>query len=173
MRSPSAHDPSALAPSRASAGVAKSALAPGLLSAALSLAALAWRGRADTGSASAPLNAVSHVLWGDEALRRDDTTAAHTLVGGSVHAVSALFWAVLYAWGHKRRARPTLANALVDAAAVTALSAVVDFKAVPKRLTPGFERRLSVPSLTSVYAALGIGLAIGGWWMARGGDDRR
>lgn len=172
MKSPSAIDPSALAPKRAApAAVARATIAPGLLSAALSLAMLAWRGRADTGSASAPLNAVSHVLWGDEALRRDDTTAAHTLVGGTVHAVSALFWAALYAWGHKRRGTPTLANALVDAAAVTALSAVVDFKAVPKRLTPGFERRLSVPSLTGVYAALGIGLALGGWWASRRSDD--
>ncbi len=172
MKSPSAFDPSAAPPTPAAArGGAQSTLVPGLLSAALSLGMLAWRGRADAGSASAPLNAVSHVLWGDEALRRDDTTAAHTLVGGTVHAVSALFWAAIYAWGHKRRGRPTLANAMVDAAAVTALAAAVDFKAVPKRLTPGFERRLTTPSLTSVYLALGLGLALGGWWASRRPDD--
>jgi hypothetical protein len=145
---------------------AHSTLVPGLLSAAASLAVLAWRGRADTGSAAAPLNAVSHVLWGDEALRRDDATAEHTLLGATVHAASALFWAGLYAWVHEQRSEPTLANAATDAAALTLLAAVVDFKVVPKRLTPGFERRLTTTSLASVYAALGMGLALGGWWVA-------
>lgn len=168
MKFSSVFHPSAAAPTRTGAGAT---LAPGLLSAALSLAVLAWRGRADTGSASAPLNAVSHMLWGDEALRTDATTPEHTLVGGTVHALSALFWAALYAWGHRRRGRPTLANALVDAAAVSALAAVVDFKVVPKRLTPGFERRLSTPSLASVYVALGLGLALGGWWASRESGD--
>jgi hypothetical protein len=32
---------------------------------------------------------------------------------------------------------------------------------VPKRFTPGFEKRLSGPSLTLIYGALALGLAAG------------
>ena len=134
---------------------------PVRLAAALSLAVLAWRGRVDTGSAAAPVNAVSHILWGDESLRRDDATAAHTLLGGTVHAASALFWAGLYGWVRRQRSRPSSPGAAADAAVLTLIAAVVDLKLVPRRLTPGFERRLSAASLVSVYAALGAGLALG------------
>jgi hypothetical protein len=36
---------------------------------------------------------------------------------------------------------------------------VTDYYLVPKRLTPGFEKRLSGKSLATVYALLAIGLA--------------
>jgi hypothetical protein len=45
---------------------------------------------------------------------------------------------------------------------VTALAAVVDLAIVPKRLTPGFEQRLTRPSITLVYAGFAVGLALGG-----------
>ena len=43
---------------------------------------------------------------------------------------------------------------------MTSLAAVIDLRAVPERLTPGFERRLSSGSLALVYLAFGAGLAL-------------
>jgi hypothetical protein len=146
-------------------------LTDGTLASVLSGLVLAWRGRGDTGSAVAAVNAPSHWLWGHEALRRNDTTARHTLLGALVHQASSVFWAFFYDALQRRRRRPTPASAFVDAAAVTTLAAVVDLKVVPERLTPGFERRLSDRSLWWVYVSFGVGLAIGGWLMQRG--DRR
>lgn len=144
------------------------ALAEGLLSGLASLAVLAWRGRTDTGSAAAPINAPSHWLWGRQALRSNDVNARYTLLGGSVHVGSALFWSAAYEWLQSRRRRRTPANAVVDAIGVAAVAAVVDLKLVPQRLTPGFERRLSRSSLALVYGSLVAGLALGGVLAARG-----
>jgi hypothetical protein len=79
-----------------------------------------------------------------------------------------MLWAGVFAWLRNRRQRPTLANAAVDAAAVTALASVVDLKLVPSRLTPGFERRLSKRGLAMVYLAFGAGLLL-----AAGASQRR
>jgi hypothetical protein len=133
----------------------------------LSAFVLAWRGRVEIGSAAAPVNAPSHWVWGRPALRRDDVTARHTLLGELVHQASSFFWGVFYellqAW--RREANGT--TRLADAAAVTVLAAVVDLRVVPERLTPGFERRLSRRSVAIVYASFAVGLALGGAWMAR------
>jgi hypothetical protein len=37
----------------------------------------------------------------------------------------------------------------------------VDYRLTPRRLMPGYERRLSQPSLLAVYAAFAAGLALG------------
>ncbi len=140
-------------------------LTAGTLASVLSGLVLAWRGRGDTGSAVAAVNAPSHWIWGHEALRRNDATARHTLLGALVHQASSLFWAFFYDTLQRLRRRPTPASALVDAAAITTLAAVVDLKVVPERLTPGFERRLSNRSLWWVYLSFGVGLAVGGWFM--------
>lgn len=133
-----------------------------LLSAGLSAAMLAWRGRTDTGSAAAPVNAISHWLWPREALRRDDASARFTLTGLGVHGAAALLWSALY---ERLRARPgaqTPTHAITDAVAVTTVAAVVDLACVPDRLTPGFEKRITPRSLVLVYGAFAAGLALAG-----------
>lgn len=137
-------------------------LVDGVLAAGLSAAVLLWRGRRDAGSAVAPINAVSHWLWPDEALRRDDPSWRLTGLGGAVHWASSTMWAYLYRKLREQRSQPTRANAVTDAVAVTALAAVVDLKVVPKRLSPGFEERISTGGLALVYAGFAIGLALGG-----------
>lgn len=136
-----------------------------LLSSALSGAMLAWRGRTDTGSAAAPINAVSHWLWPRKALRQDGASARYTLTGAAVHVGAAMLWSGLYESLRQRRlergtATPT--TAVADAVAVSAAAAVVDLACVPERLTPGFERRLSPRSVALVYVAFAAGLALSG-----------
>lgn len=142
-------------------GMARRAVREGALAALLSGGSLALRGKADSGSAVAPVNAPAHVVWGDESLRRNDASVRHTAVGAALHAASAVLWAGLFEVLQARRAKRTVANALVDAAATAAVAAVVDFKVVPKRFTPGFEHRLTKRSLWMVYGSMALGMAVG------------
>ena len=139
-------------------------IAGGLAAAALSGLALAWRGRAETGSAAAPLNAPSQWLHGREALHEDGMTWRHTALGALVHGASSMLWAGLYELLRERRERrgssTGAAAALADAAAVTAVAAVVDFKLVPDRLSPGFQHRLSQPAVLLAYATFAAGLLL-------------
>jgi hypothetical protein len=137
-------------------------LLQGTLASAISGVALLLRGRADAGSAAAPINAISHWIWPASALRRDDASWRFTGSGAVTHVLASLFWAAVYASVREWRTRPSPANALTDAAAVAAAAAVVDFQVVPQRLTPGFEHRLSTPSLAWVYMGFAAGLALGG-----------
>lgn len=51
-------------------------------------------------------------------------------------------------------------TALLGGAAVAAVAYVTDYYFVPKRLTPGFEKRLSGPAMFAVYATLALSLPI-------------
>lgn len=134
----------------------------GLGAGVLSIAGLLVRGRAETGSAAAPVNAVSHWWHGRQAFEEDRPTVRHTVLGAVVHLASAFFWAALYDAGMRRvRPEPTDAELAAGAAGVTALAALTDFKLVPERLTPGFEHRLSRGSLVTTYALFGAGLLLG------------
>ncbi len=164
------------------------ALWNGTLASLASLAVLARQGRRETGSAVAPVNAVSHWLHGTRAYGVDRPTWSHTATGVAVHQVSALLWGVVYeavlrrvaaagTQGHapahrltfKRGPAPSIAarDAVAGAAVVTALAALTDLRLVPPRLSPGFEHRLSKGSVTLVYAAFAAGLALAATWPKR------
>ena len=146
-------------------------LTAGSLASALSMAVMARGSRRDTDSAVAAVNAPSHWFWGERALRRNEASWRFTLLGAATHHASAVFWAVFYELLRARRRHPTPANAVVDAAALTAVAAVVDLKLVPQRLTPGFERRLSKRNLAWVYVGFAAGLALGGVLASRQRHD--
>lgn len=135
--------------------------------AAGSLAMLALCGRRRIGSAVAPINAPSHMVWGDVALRKNSPSLRYTLPGLALHVGSSLFWGVLYEKFFAPPAGAGAGAALRNAGAATAGAALVDLRLVPSRLTPGFERRLSSASLLLVYGAFAFGLAIGGCAAAR------
>lgn len=140
----------------------KDSLVSGGTAGLLSAAVLAWRGRHDTHSAAAPLNATSHILWGEEALHADRATARHTAAGALLHAASAVFWGVLFEKLLGRERRQGHVDAIVRSAVkATTAAAVVDLCLVPRRLTPGFERRLSTRSLWLVYGGLAAGMVAG------------
>ena len=73
----------------------KEGLVSGSLASLLSTAVLAAAGQRQAGSAAAPVNAVSHWLWGDESLREDHADLRHTLTGYITHHLAAVFWATL------------------------------------------------------------------------------
>ena len=134
----------------------------GSLASVLSTAWLALAGRRENGSAAAPINAVSHWYWGDEAFDQQQPDLRHTAVGYLTHHTSATFWATVYA--ALAAGQPGLRSTpgvVLGAAATSGLAYLVDFKLTPHRFTPGFEHRLSGGALTAAYAALAVGLAAG------------
>lgn len=144
----------------------------GTVATVLSTALLAVIGRREAGSAVAPVNAVSHWLWGDESLRADGADLRHTATGFLTHHLAAVFWAGLYSWlyGHRDEAK-TPAQAVAGGIATSAVAYVVDYHVVPKRLTPGWEHRMAPRSLAATYGSLAVGFAVGA--LLLGALDRR
>ncbi|KON80476.1 hypothetical protein PA01_01345 [Azoarcus sp. PA01] len=126
----------------------------------LSLVALACGGQRDCCSVFAPVNAVSHWIWRGVALRQQKPSLRYTLPGVGIHHAMSILWALLFeermARAESRGAGRTIATAL----GVSAAACFVDLRLTPERLTPGFERRLSPESLTVVYLAFALGLAL-------------
>jgi hypothetical protein len=141
----------------------KDGLISGSLASVLSTAVLALRGRSEAGSAYAPVNAVSHWLYGDRAARQDKPSARYTLPGYIIHHGSSLIWGVVYErWFGQCAEEKDLPPALAGAVAVASLACFVDYKLTPERLQPGFEKRLSTPSMALVYGGVAIGFVIRG-----------
>lgn len=112
----------------------------------------------ETRHAAAALNATSHILWGDKAARQNALDWEHTGVGGLLNAGAMGAWAVVQellprsntAWG-----------AAAKGALVSGLAYATDYYLVPKRLTPGFEKRLSSRGMLIMYGLLAAGLGFG------------
>jgi hypothetical protein len=134
----------------------------GSVASILSVAALLVAGRRGPQRPAAPVNAISHWLWGDGALHQDEPSLRHTASGYLIHHAASVFWGVLHAraWGERAEAKRPL-PALAGAAVAAGVACFVDFRMTPHRLTPGFEHRLSRPALAGVYTCFAIGLALG------------
>lgn len=134
----------------------------------LSMSALAALGKHDTGSAVAPINSVSHWLWGDKTKEQEGVSARFTLPGLVTHHLSAIFWAVLFErFAGRFLDRRNTVTTLEAAAAASAIASFTDYKLIPYRLQPGFEARLTRTSMVGVYAAFGLGLALGAMLLRR------
>lgn len=142
----------------------RSGIIPGLIAGFATSATAAVRGRAETGSAVAPINAASHVAWGEDAANVERVTMRHTLFGYLINSGAAIFWAtvleLLFGRALERRGLPA---ALIAGAATASLAYVTDYKLVPKRFTPGYEERVSGRSLFLIYSVLGLALGAGGY----------
>lgn len=137
------------------------ALASGSCASALSTLALACTGHLECGRALAPVNAVSHWIWGDRAIHANRAAWRHTAVGYVIHHAMSVFWAAFYeGWIGRSPSRRRPAVAIAAGLAVAAAACFVDLRLTPERLTPGFERRLSPWSLALVYLAFGLALPL-------------
>ena len=133
----------------------------GSLASVLSAAYLAWAGQR-RGQPAAPVNAVSHWIFGDRALHEDEPSLMHTLGGYLIHHTASIFWGVLHAkaWGAREQAKDPI-PAVAGAGTAASVACFVDYQLTPKRLTPGFEHRLGRPEMANVYAFFALGIAIG------------
>ncbi|WP_395140976.1 hypothetical protein [Schlegelella aquatica] len=135
----------------------------GSLASLASTAVLAWLARREGASPLAPVNAPSHWVHDEQALAQDDASVRYTVTGAAIHHACSVFWAAVFErWAPSRASSPASFGAVVrDALALTAIAAWVDFRLMPRRFTPGFERRLSGRSLAWGYAAFAAGLVAG------------
>ncbi len=119
-------------------------------------------GREENGDPAAPLNATSHIVWGDEAASESGFSPKYTLTGIVVNAGAMLGWAAIQelVFGRWVRKGPP-SRAVVAGAATSAAAYATDYHVVPERLTPGFERRLSPGEMAVVYGVLAASLAFG------------
>ncbi|CAB3695864.1 hypothetical protein [Paraburkholderia rhynchosiae] len=130
------------------------------------------RARNDGSTPYAPLNAVTHCLWPRRAFSETGLSARFTLTGLAIHQASAIFWGVLFEglldrWQCHMRRPPGIAEVVASAGTTAAVAYVVDYHAVPERLTPGFEAHLSGRSMFYVYAALAAGFAAAALYRGR------
>jgi hypothetical protein len=143
----------------------KRALAEGAVAGSLaSLLSTAYLLRAGQrrGQPAAPLNAVSHWIFGDRALERDAPSLLYTLTGFVIHHAASIFWGVLHAkaWGAREEHKQAL-HATAGAMAASAIACAVDYQLTPGRLTPGFEHRLARSEMARVYGLFAVGLLLG------------
>jgi hypothetical protein len=105
------------------------------------------------GDAAGPLNAVSHIAWGEPAGWERGVSAKYTGLGLALNGTAVTAWAGLHELLFRRR--PLLGGALISA-----LAYATDYFVVPRRVTPGFEKRLSGAGMFAVYAALALALSL-------------
>lgn len=135
--------------------------ATGAAAALATTAAMVAMGRRHDETQWAPINAVSHILYGDEAADHAEPSFTYTATGALLNAGAMVAWGGVYAMLQKAAPRRSASNAIVLAAATAALAYVVDYHVVPERLTPGFEKRLRIDAMAWIYGALALGLAAG------------
>jgi hypothetical protein len=143
------------------------AAATGSIAGLATTLAVAFRGRREAGSGVAPINATSHVLWGDEAGAADAVDLKHTLPGLLINGGAGVFWALVYELLCERLPRRDRVAAAAGGAAVAGAAYVVDYHLIPRRLSPGWELRLSPGSVALGFVALGVSLAVTGLFHTR------
>lgn len=136
-------------------------LVTGALATAATSVTMALCGKAEGMPAVAPFNAVSHILYGDRAATIDEARADTTAPGFALNAAAMGLWAGVHDALFGEKSKHDLGTALLAGAATSAAAYIVDYYVVPKRLTPGFELRLSGGSMLAIYGALAVALAIG------------
>ena len=127
-------------------------------------AAVAVCGAIENRRVAAPINAVSHIVYGDEAAEHSAPSIKYTAPGLLLNAAAVTSWAVLQELMFGRQqTHKTVGVALAEGAIVSALAYVVDYHVVPSRFTPGFEKRLSNRSLAGIYFVLAASLGVASW----------
>ncbi len=139
----------------------KDTLATGAVATTATNGALAVLGKFENGNALGPINAVSHIIWGKSATKADNLDTTHTVIGSVLNAMAITGWAGVHELLMPRRRRPSAQRALLAGAAVSTVAYITDFHVVPKRLTPGFEEKISTKGLYAVYTVLAVALAAG------------
>lgn len=142
---------------------ARQATVSGAIAAVATSAVVAAAGARESGSALAPINATSHIAWGEAAGRVESFDARHTLLGAALNLGACIFWATFYErwFGSASRHGGRAGTAVLGGAAVAAAAYVTDYHLVPERLTPGWELRLSGRGIAAAYLALALSLPLG------------
>jgi hypothetical protein len=135
------------------------AIASGLTATMTSTGALAAAALAEGKGPAQPLNATSHIVYGNDAAHYRDADIDHTIIGLGTHAAATVFWAAAFETSLVLRPARTPAALVGRAGSIALMAALVDYTVTPKRFTPGWELVLSKTSIAVVYAAMAAGFA--------------
>jgi len=142
--------------------VGRDSAAKGQICTVATSVAAALCGQLENGKPCAPLNAISHITFGDEALAQDAFSVKYTITGLMLNNSANTTWAALHEmlFGTYQD-EGNVPVSLAGGAFVSVLAYITDFYIVPKRLTPGFEHKLSLRSLIFIYIILALALGLG------------
>lgn len=143
------------------------AASAGSIAGLFTTAVVALAGARKAGNAVAPINATSHVLWGDEAGTANSVDLKHTLPGFFINTGAGVFWALVQELLLARLPRRDRTAAAASGAAVAGLAYVVDYHLIPRRLSPGWELKLPRGSVALGFVALGVSLSLAALVRAR------
>jgi hypothetical protein len=133
------------------------------IAATTTLATVALCGQIEDGDPLSPVNAISHIVWGDEAYTQRDLSLKYTAIGALLNDISVGSWAFLHEWLFGRaQDEGNIKKSLFGGVLISALAYIIDYHCIPKRLKPGFERHLQPKSLLIIYAVLALTLGLGG-----------
>jgi len=137
------------------------------ITATLSALSVALAGQIEDSDAISPINAISHIAWGDEAFSQRDLSLKYTGTALLLNEVSIAGWGYIHELFFKRaRQQRQFGTCALGAALVALLAYIVDYHAVPERYKPGFERHLQPKSLLFIYACLAGSLLLSDWLVA-------
>ena len=139
-------------------------LKTGLALAAATNAAIMLASDRELGAPWAAINDICHAVDGDEVTQPTGWSPRESLLGVFINGTAMAAWGVLY---EGALAATKTKSGPVPGLLAAAVSYGIDYKLVPKRFTPGIERRLSGPSVLAAYLALGVALSLSGLWNGR------
>lgn len=120
-------------------------------------------GQIENRNAIAPINAISHIVYGDEAIQSNEFSLKYTITGLTLNSAANSTWAALYELCFGEAAEQgNVPLSLLGGVVISSVAYITDYHLVPPRLTPGFEEHLSRRSLFIIYAVLALSLGIGG-----------
>jgi hypothetical protein len=146
--------------------LARTVLTAGLACLA-SNAAAATAARSNGLPESAPINAVSRIIWPARSVHRRRASARYTLSGIAINYGGCLFWACLAEHRHDAQPAWTAGRALARGMLLAASSYAIDQLLLPPPWRPGYRRLLSTPQVVAIYATLAVTLPLRGYLAAR------
>ena len=121
--------------------------------------AVALCGQVEDGDAVSPVNAISHIVFGDKAYDERGLSLKYTGTAIALNQSAIFAWALLHqALFGRAQKRGDLKTSLLGGVWVSLVAYLVDYHLVPNRLKPGFEHHLMPRSLVFIYAVLALTL---------------
>lgn len=125
--------------------------------------AAALCGQIEDGEPLAPINAVAHIAFGEEAYRQYEPSLKYTGTGILLHESAVFSWTLLHEiFFGKAKAEGRVGVSLLGGVLVSLAAYLADYHAVPERYKPGFERHLQPRSLMVIYIVLALALGLTG-----------
>jgi hypothetical protein len=141
----------------------RTAFFSGAGAASASVVSIMLLSKAEGNSVVRPINASSHLFFGPADASRDNVSARHTIPGIAINTGAAFFWGAIFASLLAANGKIPASQIVTRALATTLAAAALDYGLMPRRLRPGWELVLKARSVVVGLAAMGVGLAAGGF----------